>query len=59
MAMGKLYQEMLHQAGILAYRDAFLFLATLLCFMAVGALFMPNNLKKKEVEADKAAASEA
>ena len=59
MAMGKLYQEMLHQAGILAYRDAFLFLATLLCIMDVGALFMPNNLKKKEVASEDVLSREA
>ncbi|MCE5284312.1 MAG: DHA2 family efflux MFS transporter permease subunit [Pelosinus sp.] len=42
-AMGKIYQELLHQASILAYRDAYNFVAFTLVVLAVVALFMSDN----------------
>lgn len=51
LAMGKIYQELLHQASILAYRDAYNFLAIILVVLAIAALFMPGNtLKQKQVQ---------
>ena len=48
VAMGRIYQELLHQASILAYRDAYNFVAITLVVVAVVALFMPgNDLHKK------------
>lgn len=47
-AMGKIYQELLHQASILAYRDAYHFLAAVLVLLAIAALFMPGNTIKKK-----------
>lgn len=43
MAMGKIYQELAHQASILAYRDAYEFVATIMIVLGVVALFMPKN----------------
>lgn len=52
-AIGKIYQELMHQAAILAYRDAYNFLAVLLLAMALLALFMPGNkLHRKTVPAE-------
>jgi len=47
-AMGKIYQGLLHQASILAYRDAYHFLAAVLVLLAIAALFMPGNTIKKK-----------
>jgi DHA2 family multidrug resistance protein len=47
-AMGKMYQELLHQASILAFRDAYNFLAVILAILAVAALLMPKNILPKE-----------
>lgn len=47
-AMGKIYQELLHQASILAYRDAYNFVAILLVVLGIAALFMPNNRPPKK-----------
>lgn len=47
MAMGRLYQGLLHQASILAYRDAYNFLAVILLVLGVIALTMPKNLEPK------------
>ncbi|CUH96659.1 putative membrane protein [Propionispora sp. 2/2-37] len=47
-AMGKIYQELLHQASILAYRDAYNFVAVLLVVLGVAALFMPANKPQKK-----------
>lgn len=47
-AMGQIYQELLHQASILAYRDAYNFVAAMLVVLGIAALFMPGNpLQKK------------
>lgn len=43
MAMGKIYQELLHQASILAYRDSFAFMACITFCLAFLALRMPLN----------------
>ncbi len=49
-AFGKIYQELLHQASILAFRDAYHFVAILLVVLGIAALFMPDNRPpKKEV----------
>ncbi|WP_371381032.1 DHA2 family efflux MFS transporter permease subunit [Sporomusa aerivorans] len=51
-AMGKIYQELLHQASILAYRDAYNFVALVCVVLGIIALFMPGNpLKKKNAPA--------
>lgn len=42
-AMGKIYQELLHQANILAFRDAYNFIAVALAVLGIIALFMPGN----------------
>ncbi|SDF29601.1 DHA2 family efflux MFS transporter permease subunit [Sporomusa acidovorans] len=47
-AMGKIYQELLHQASILAYRDAYNFVASLLVVLGIAALFMPDNKPQKQ-----------
>jgi len=47
-AMAKIYQELLHQASILAYRDAYNFVAVLLVVLGIAALFMPSNQPKKK-----------
>lgn len=47
-ALGHIYQELIHQASILAHRDAYNFLAVVLIVLGIAALFMPNNpLRKK------------
>ncbi len=47
-AMGKLYQQLLSQASILAYDDAFRFVAAVTFALAFVALLMPrNNLRRK------------
>lgn len=49
MAMGKIYQQLIQQANLLAYRDAYNFIAIIMIVLAVVALFMPGNeLHKKE-----------
>jgi DHA2 family multidrug resistance protein len=48
-AMGKIYQELLHQASILAFRDAYNFVALICVALGIMALFMPGNpLKTRE-----------
>jgi DHA2 family multidrug resistance protein len=42
-AMGNIYQQLLHQASVLAFRDAYNFLAAILLVLAGAALFMPGN----------------
>jgi len=42
-AMGQIYQELLHQASILAFQDAHNFVAILLVVLGITALFMPSN----------------
>lgn len=42
-AMGQIYQELLHQASILAFRDAYNFVAIVLVVLGISALFMPGN----------------
>lgn len=47
-AFGHIYQQLLQQASILAYRNVFNVIAVILAILAVFALFMPsNNLNKK------------
>ena len=51
-AMGKIYQELLHQASILAFRDAYNYFAAFCVILGIVALFMPGNeLKKKNAPA--------
>ncbi|CUH97545.1 putative membrane protein [Propionispora sp. 2/2-37] len=48
-AMGQIYQELLHQASILAYRDTFNIVAAILFVLSITALFLPSkNLNKQE-----------
>lgn len=42
-AMGQIYKELIHQASILAYRDAYNFVAVILVVLGIAALFMPGN----------------
>lgn len=42
-AIGKIYQELMHQASILAFRDAYNFVAIIMIVLALVALFMPGN----------------
>lgn len=42
-ATGSLYRELLHQASVLAYADAYLFIGSLLAAMLVVTLFLPAN----------------
>jgi DHA2 family multidrug resistance protein len=46
-AMGEIYQGLLQQANILAYRDAYNYVAIILVVLAIVALFMPGNTIKK------------
>lgn len=46
-AVAHVYRELLHQASILAYRDAYNFVVVILVVLGIAALFMPNNLSKK------------
>lgn len=55
-AMGRIYREMIHQASILAYRDAFEFVALLMIGLAGIALLMPRNDPHKKPSAEAAAA---
>lgn len=45
--MGQLYQQLLHQASILAYRDTYHLIAAMLILLSVAALFMPNKDHQK------------
>lgn len=47
-AMGQIYKELLHQASILAYRDVYNFIASILLILAIAALFMPGNNPHKK-----------
>lgn len=49
MALGKIYQELQHQASILAYRDTYHAIAIILIVLAVIALFMPKNITHAQV----------
>lgn len=52
MALGKIYRELMHQASLLAYADAYEFVATIMILLGIVALFMPKNElhgKKKTV----------
>jgi DHA2 family multidrug resistance protein len=42
-AVGRMYQELIHQAAILAYHDSFLLLASVTAVLAALALLMPRN----------------
>ncbi|WP_371362093.1 Multidrug export protein EmrB [Sporomusa rhizae] len=49
LAMGQIYQELLRQASILAFRDTYNFVAVVLVVLGITALFMPGNtLHKKD-----------
>lgn len=43
-ATGHIYQELLRQASILAYRDAYNLIGIILIILSVVALFMPKNI---------------
>lgn len=47
-ALGQIYQQLLHQASILAYNDAFNFVAAILVLLALVALLMPGNDPHKQ-----------
>lgn len=51
-AAGHIYQELLHQATILAYMDAYHLLATILIISSIAALFIPNNIQAKKGHAE-------
>jgi DHA2 family multidrug resistance protein len=46
--MGHIYQELLHQATILAYLDAYHLLAIILIVLSIAALFVPNNIQAEK-----------
>ncbi|SEP41451.1 DHA2 family efflux MFS transporter permease subunit [Propionispora vibrioides] len=42
-AMGQIYQQLLHQASVLAYRDTFNSVAAMLFVLGITALFLPGK----------------
>ncbi len=46
-AMGKIYGVLLHQATIMAYRDAYMVMAIITLILALIALIMPRNNPRK------------
>ncbi|HWR06671.1 DHA2 family efflux MFS transporter permease subunit [Sporomusa sp.] len=42
-AMGQIYQQLLHQASVLAYRDTYHFIAVMLIILGIAALFIPSK----------------
>ncbi len=46
-AMGKIYGMLLHQSAIMAYRDAFMAMATITLALTLIALVMPRNNPRK------------
>ncbi len=56
IANGKLYQQMLAQANILGYGDAFMAFAIVLALLAVFALFLPPNKVHAKPSGDAVAA---
>ena len=42
-AMGQIYQQLIQQASILAFRDAYGFVASIMVILGIAALFMPGN----------------
>jgi DHA2 family multidrug resistance protein len=51
-SVARMYRELVHQANIMAFSDAFLAVAVLMGTLAVVALFMPyNNPRAKPSEA--------
>lgn len=53
-AMAKIYQGLLQQANLLAFRDAYSFVAVLLVILGFVALLMPGNTLHKKGVADAA-----
>jgi len=47
-AMGRIYQVLLRQSSILAFRDAYSFVAGIMVLLGVLALFMPGNALHKK-----------
>jgi DHA2 family multidrug resistance protein len=47
-AIGHIYQDLLHQATILAYLDAYHLLAIILIVSSIAALFVPNNIQAEK-----------
>lgn len=43
ISLGHIYQQLIHQASILAYRDVFNFITVILAALSIFALFMPSN----------------
>lgn len=43
LAMARIYRELLHQANVMAFADAFYITAVLMATLAIVALFMPYN----------------
>ncbi|WP_196594187.1 DHA2 family efflux MFS transporter permease subunit [Pectinatus sottacetonis] len=48
--MAHIYQEMIQQASIIAFHDAYNFVGTILIALAVMALFMPKNKQHEAVQ---------
>lgn len=48
--MGNIYQELLKQSSILAYRDAYNVIGYILIILSVIALFMPKNIHVKNLD---------
>jgi DHA2 family multidrug resistance protein len=47
-AMSHIYQELIHQATILAYLDAYHLLAIILIILSIAALCVPNNIRAEK-----------
>jgi DHA2 family multidrug resistance protein len=47
-AIGHIYQDLLHQATILAYLDAYHLLTIILIVSSIAALFVPNNIQAEK-----------
>lgn len=47
-ALGKIYQQLVQQAGILAFRDTYHMIAYLMILLGIISLFMPDNLTRKK-----------
>jgi DHA2 family multidrug resistance protein len=43
LAMGKIYQQLLHQSAIMAYRDSFMAMGYVTAVLVIVALMMPRN----------------
>lgn len=53
-AVGYIYQELLHQASVLAFLDSYQFIAAILVIASIAAVSMPNNIPSKKDDPDMA-----